>query len=192
MKTTLLTFVFILFTSFLFAQDKMELLPEGFKTSQVDQSSEFLIIDIPGKTQEQLYKATLVYLNGTFRNPKNVITAVESESVIVNAYTDAFGANSELKNYELWYNLNMKFKDGKIRFEPIIVDLAQTFMDQPKRTVYISSTDSSNPAEINCVWMHSKKDNNYFVFNQELKASLDTWINTIINDLKTGIEKSDW
>jgi hypothetical protein len=168
---------------------KMELKRTGFVGP--DSTKNYIVLDMPKMTKADLYKKTLTYLNGIYNNPGKVISSVDGESITVNGFTDEVKGALQWYKYPMSYNINLQFKNGKIRIAPSITNLKEIWSDdEPPRQFYISNTDSPNSIEINCVWMKSKKDDSYFLLNQKLKLSIDKWINQYVAGISNGLSES--
>ncbi len=88
-----------------------------------DSISTYVVIEVPKLPKAEFYKKTLTYLNSIYKNPSRVITTVENESIIVNGFTEEIKGPISFYEYPTNYNIKIQFKDGKLRFEPKIVDL---------------------------------------------------------------------
>jgi len=198
MKRLFFLYLFIVFFISTKAQviiPKMELKSIGFvginttKTYVVIDKT-YVVIEIPNRQKSELYKSSLVYLNTIYKNPQRVLTLVESESIIIKGMTDAIKGSLSWYKYQMIYNINIQFKDGKIRIEPSITDLTEIGDDNNERKFYVSSEDSPNPHELNCIWLLGP--NGYFLFNEKLKTSIDDWLNFYLSSYIDGITKNDW
>jgi len=185
-----LLYIVCLICSVAYAQDsisKMQLLHDGFKT--MDSINNFIVLEFPNKTQKALYNASLTTLNSFYVSPKTVITPHADESIVVEAISQ--NLDDGLYTYSMRYNMIIQFKEGKVKFQPKIIGLTRTFYEKEYK-MYVCSEDSPNRVEIECIWMFSNKDNNYFVIKKEIKALLERWINGYITALQKGIKENDW
>lgn len=168
---------------------KMELKHNGFVGG--DSTKNFTVIEAPGMKKNELFKKVLTYLNSQYKNPQKVITSVENESIVVNGYTDQIKGDLKWYVYDVNYNIVMNFKDGKLRFEPRIVEFKENWSEsKPARQYYINSAQSSTPSEINCIWL-GKKDGSFFLFQPTLKVNFDKWVNNYISGIAKSIGE-DW
>lgn len=184
MKRLILSIALIITTAATFAQSipKMELRPNGF-VSAADSTKNYVVLEVPKMKQAELYKKTLTYLNGLYKNPSQVISAVDGESITVNGYTDAITTTKGLYKYPLKYNLILKFKDGKIRFETRISELEERFNNENSgHPFYVANTDSPQKVEVRAIYMKSTKNTGYYLINDELKFKLDYWVNNYLNN----------
>ena len=119
--TTLLVLFFLIQSSF---GQAFELTSEGFK-AKVDQKN-YIVIDVPGKTQSQLYKNVLSALSSMYKDPNKVLSGVKDESITLNGYAkNALSIKEKLNpmqigkstiKYDISENITILFKDGKMRF----------------------------------------------------------------------------
>jgi len=188
MKNLILIFSILLIGKVSFAQStipKFELKPNGLVGP--DSTKNYIVLEAPKISKLDLYKKTLTYLNSIYNNPSKVITSVEGESIIVNGFTEAVRGPIGFYKYPMSYNINIQFKDGRMKIEPYIVSLAEVWSkNEPERKIYINASDSPERAEINCIFMISNKTGKSFVFNEKLKAGIESWINAYV----AGIAKS--
>jgi len=165
----------------------MELFATGF--TGPDSIKNYVIIGAPGIKKADLFKKVMVYLNGLYTDPKSVIKAVEGESIIVDAKTNAIKGPYNFAEYITSYNIEMEFKDGKIKFEPTISAYRQYMSKKSEPSLfYVSDLDPRSDG-VDCVWMVSKKGNKPTLFNPELKASSDQWVNNYIDGLVAKINE---
>ena len=88
-----------------------------FKTKD---NTNYAVVEYDGMSAEELYTMVKNNINSLYKSPKDVMSEVENTSITVRGYSediiiDKFG-------YSGYYNLNFKFKDGKIRVAAPIVD----------------------------------------------------------------------
>ena len=127
-------------------------------------------------TKADLYKKTLTYINSLYQSPQNVVAAVPDESITVNANTESLKGWIGIYKYPLTYNIVLEFKDGKIKFEPKVIELYEVSkIDGEKKPYYIES-DGKNRK---CVWLR-QANGQYIIYGKELKRSLDQWVNDYI------------
>lgn len=142
MKKSLLTLIAIAVTTVSFAQttntQNFKLTPHGF-VNALDTAKDFIVIDAPGKTQQDLYKASLIYFSSTYVSPKDVISKVENEVLTINGYQkNAIQINKLADAFDINYTVVVKFRDGKIKIEAPSFRLAAG-----PRTLYLVYTGFS-------------------------------------------------
>lgn len=170
---------------------KLELKNVGFVDSQ-DSTKKYVVISAPGLSKQDLYKSILVYLNSIYKDPKRVLTTVENESITINALTESIKGSLDWYVYRLYYNINIQFKDERFRIVANIEDLKEHWADnKPPRKIYVSDSDSSNPHEINTIWLKTKKGESV-VFKDDLKESVDNWINSFVFMINESLKNGDW
>lgn len=119
MKKQLLTLLAVLISASTFAQSTatFKLTPNGFVNAN-DTSKHFIVFDLPGKSQAELYSASLTYMTSNYVSPKDVISKVENEVLTVNGYEPGAIKNTSLQTpFDMNYTVVFKFKDGKIKVE---------------------------------------------------------------------------
>lgn len=126
-KTILLTFIMISTLSF---GQKLNVTMNGLRDS-IDNEKSFVVINAEGKTAKQLYDNAIKYVNKTYKNPDNVIkgkTDGEYLKFITHVSNFLVVNNSGAKiAIDADYTIELNFKDGKIKFEIISLDMyAQT------------------------------------------------------------------
>lgn len=196
MKKTIFLILITVFSLNISAQDtiqKMQLKHNGFVGVGFNSTKNYVIIEFPKKSKNNLYKNTLIYLTGIYNNPNEVISSVENELIVINGLNQSIRGELAFYEYQMYYNLKILFKDGKLKFEPIIKELIETWPQTNRvRNIYVASTDSPKKVEINCIWIYTKTKNDYILLNESLKISLDNWINNFILNLINGIQKDEW
>lgn len=100
----------------------VKLTPNNFVDS-ADETKNYVVIEAPGKTKEQLYTDILAFVRKYYNNPKFVTTTTENQQIVVDALAnEAVRTTIVLAGSNLWdleYKVDMQFKDGRIRLEPI-------------------------------------------------------------------------
>ncbi len=196
MKNILLVFVMVVvFSVDCKAQDtipKFQLAYNGFVGVDENSVKHYLVLDVPSKSKKELYSSCLVSLSKMYTYPNKVLSTVENESIVINGFIQSLKDKNDLYNYQLYYNINIQFKEGKLKIEPVISKLFElpTFSEKKNR-IYIVNTNSSKKGEIHCIWMLSKKTNEYFLFKKELKNIIDNWMNAYVSRLHREIKVVD-
>jgi len=118
--------IFILFAAmfavyYSFAQ-VVKITPNNF-VDENDNTKNYVIIEAPGKSKEQLYSNVLTFVRKYYNNPKYVTTATENQQIVVDALAnEAVKTTIVLAGNNLWdleYKAVMEFKDGRIKLEPM-------------------------------------------------------------------------
>lgn len=88
-----------------------------FKTKD---NANYAVVEYDGIPADKLYTMVKNNINSLYKSPKDVMSEVENTSITVRGYSE----NIIIEKYAFtgYYNLNFKFKDGKIRVAAPIVD----------------------------------------------------------------------
>jgi hypothetical protein len=115
----ILTIVALLFTSFAFSQ-KLVVTPLGLR-DESDNEKSYVVLNIENKKASELYTNALKYINKNYKNPEKVtLGKVENESLKFVTFESSFikVTNSFVKvAIDAEYNIQLDFKDGKVKFE---------------------------------------------------------------------------
>jgi hypothetical protein len=115
----ILTIVALLFTSFAFSQ-KLVVTPLGLR-DESDNEKSYVVLNIENKKASELYTNALKYINKNYKNPEKVtLGKVENESLKFVTFESSFikVTNSFVKvSIDAEYNIQLDFKDGKVKFE---------------------------------------------------------------------------
>lgn len=119
----ILLFILALHSLSVFAQFKLTL--NGF-ISENDSSKSYIVYDFEGMDVNTLYKKTISSINTMYVSSDNVVNEAPGESININARKTGICQIKYIMkyNYDAKYNVIIRFKDGKIRFDaPIIREL---------------------------------------------------------------------
>ena len=141
--------------------------------------TDYVVTEVPGKTQSELYKKAIDWVAVTYKNPKEVIKAqIENDYIRITGVSDnllLFNAMGK-KYYSADYTIEISFKDGKYKFDVTSVNLLGT-NSEPK--------------------MELQNMNEYYKSNGEIKSTYKYFPDTFpkfFNDLNKELEaflKSD-
>lgn len=100
------------------ASAQLKLTSDGFVNAD-DNTKNYIAIDFPEKTQSQLYKSALMYLNTLYVSPKEVLSTMENEVITINGVGEfrAKCATGIPIDFRVNYTISLKFKDGKMRID---------------------------------------------------------------------------
>jgi hypothetical protein len=88
----------------------------------------YLVLEVEGQTALQLFNNALKYVNEAYRNPEEVIKGkIEGEYLKFNTYSVCcfyINRSSKIPLYAK-YITELKFKDGKVRYEIIELEIEQ-------------------------------------------------------------------
>lgn len=119
MKKLLVLFVILM--SFKGFSQKFELTPKGFVDSE-DHTKNYLVLEFPNKTKEELFKETMIYLTKNYVSAKDVISKVDNEVITINAYS-SIPVTVGFQKYTNRYTISFSFKDSKVKVDSPTVDL---------------------------------------------------------------------
>ncbi|MHC0442357.1 DUF4468 domain-containing protein [Flavobacterium sp. 3-210] len=114
--TKIITLAFVMICSIVFSQDtEFKMSKEGF--------TDYVVTPCEGKTQSEIYKKTLDWINVTYKNPKEVLKAnLENDYVRFEGSASGLVCVNALgmKNcYNTKYQIEVSFKEGKYKFDII-------------------------------------------------------------------------
>ncbi len=95
-----------------------ELTPNGFVNAK-DPEMDYVVIDLEGKSQQQIFDGVNQSLHTIFVDPKSVLSPVPNDMITVNAIAEIvasmnLGAKAE---FDVNYTLVFRFKDGRLRVD---------------------------------------------------------------------------
>lgn len=121
----LFTLVFLLLTSLSFSQE-YGVTKEGLRDSK-NLENDYLVIEAKSKTAKELYDKAIKYINQKYDSPEDVIKAqVENDYLRFDTFVQDF---TKVKNggvkisVDASYTIELKFKDGRIKFSLLNLDL---------------------------------------------------------------------
>lgn len=121
--TIALIFTFISLSCF---SQQFELTPEGLRDA-TDASKDFLVIPVEGKSASDLYSISKRYINEKMSNPKFAIKAdVNGEYLRYGLFVpEVFSFSKMLVSLKVdaTYQVEMRFRDGRIRYNIMDMDL---------------------------------------------------------------------
>ena len=124
-KNILIALSIFLCSSTLLNAETYKLTSSGFINSETNNSE--YIIEIPGVSQDNLYKSTKVILASESSYSNSQITDIDNETIIINGKDDnKIYAKFHNRDGNLWkynYQYKLSFEDGKIIFEPTFKSL---------------------------------------------------------------------
>lgn len=186
--------LFLLSVLPIFCHAQFVLTPNGFKSQ--DDGKDFIVKPFPGKSATYLYDAVanaiLVYglANNSDRNSPN---ASNIEGEIINIFGTGSIQVRKLKvfDYKVKYNMVIRFRDGRVRFDAPIIHEAYTYNGYGMKCVLgLSGSDISTGGSTIHVF---RKDGD--LKEKRIKESLDNLFNDIIERICNSIEgdsDDDW
>jgi hypothetical protein len=118
--------ILILLISFSGFAQQFEVTPDGLFAKGTEKET-FVVIDAEGKNASELYNSAINYVNETYKNPNEVLKGkIENEYLRFETFVENFMIvnNSGAKvKINATYTIELKFKDNKIRFEIINLEM---------------------------------------------------------------------
>lgn len=87
-----------------------------------DGFTDYVVTEVAGKTQQELFKKAIDWVSVTYKNPKEVIKAqIDNDYIRVEGSSPGLVSFNILgrKSYESKYQIEISFKDGKYKFDVI-------------------------------------------------------------------------
>lgn len=110
----------ILLISICLNAQEFEVTPDGMR-DKANLENDYLVIEAPDKSAQELYQNALKYIHQTYKNPKEVIKGqTENEYLRFETYAPQFlmVKNSGAKlMVSATYTTEVRFKDGKVKYE---------------------------------------------------------------------------
>lgn len=175
-------FLIILSAPFM-VQAQFQLTASGF-VAQKDSTKTYFVVDVPGTKQAELYKRSLLYLNGLYVSPKDVLSSVDGESITVNAVAKRAIKMKHLYLNPSWdvnYTIGFQFKDDRLRITRPSINKIYTYTGDIYRTASISGNQGTNHKEI-----YSKKGE---LKLKDGKENLETYINGYVKAFIEAVAK---
>ncbi|MCP1997284.1 DUF4468 domain-containing protein [Flavobacterium sp. HSC-61S13] len=178
-------FLLLIICNYSYSQ-QFELTADGFVNSE-NKEIDYIILEYPGKSKEELFKDVLVFANKNFKSAKDVISKVEYDAITINARSSKLIRRNNLHAFNNNYTFVMSFKDGKIRINAPIVELV-TFSNGEKQILHISHVKTDlNGANLS---IYNKKG---IVKSKMAETDLNDFAVGFLNLLKSEINTSeDW
>ena len=189
MKHELTILTLLIFTSS-FGQ-KLTVTPTGLKDEK-DTEKTFIVLEADGLTAKQLFDNAKKYITENYKNPKEVIKGeTEAEYLKFDTfvpellrYPNGPGSGGPKIPIKASYTTEMRFKDGKVRYEIISLDMTS---DDGKYRVLFSGGLLEG-------YIIYKKNGQ--LFKEGAKVDIENYfnanINQLLNYLKGEGKMSDW
>ena len=190
MKKTLLFLVFMSFVC-MGAKAQISFRVQSDGTFLTTDGKKYIELECPGFTQEELYYAYLVTIEHKCVTSGVQFSTVGNKCINVYSYEKYFSSysvwNGGFAGY-LYYKFMFQFKDGKVRFQPIIHSLST-----PLNIYFGYEGKKQSPHNINMF----KQDGSVRGKNGKLfSEALDKWLNKLVSEydqfMKTGGGEDDW
>lgn len=182
----LLLIVGIAFSSVLFSQEFL-LTPENFKDKE-NPGKDFIVIEIPGKTQKQLFDEAKMFIHSNFKNLKgDGYNEVEFSQIKLRARS-IIGTGRKMLGIEATIpftnTYEIGFKDGKVMIKPYFEEAEK--QDKYDTKIFLTGGSGVLGRSIfkkdNTVWMEE--------LHKGVQDNTNNFVLKLIEMLKS--EKSDW
>lgn len=161
---------------------EFELTPEGLKSNGMD----YLVLDYPEKSQEELYNKTLAYLHTLYKNPKEALSTLDNESITITGFAKNRIRRNGGNVFDLDYTWVIRFKDGKVRFDSPSVTM-KTWRDLDRITMVINKEKAYLLGGVFGIYKKGK------LKSENAKADLEHYFNTILKDYSNSfLTDNDW
>ena len=179
---------------------KFNLSPEGLRDAS-DSTKTYVVIDAPNKSAKELYKKCLAFIIETYKNPDQVIKGkVDTEYIRYEGFTPAI-STGVLKaplgkakvNIQSKYTVEIKFKEGKIRYEVLknnmeLTDASGTFAESYGSFHIIQQGNNWKGREKLYVY-----DQNLNLKGEAQKRDIEGYFNNEVKALVMYLnQKTDW
>lgn len=156
---------------------------QGMRTAANGES--YQVYEMPGKTQAAIYKDALLYLNGIYANPKEVLSMVEGEMITISAREPNMVRRNKLHVFNMDYSISLEFKDGKMKVNAPSFTLT-TITNGRRQQLGVQGSSSISGGDM-FIYNRSGK-----LKSELAKADLDAFFNAFIANLVEGMNGKDW
>jgi len=182
----------LLITAFANAQEKFNYTQEGLQPN-------YLVVEIPNKTQNELYTSTINWIKETYKNPDEVIkSTIENNKIKLEGVRSSVLCTKVLGSTscdDAKYIIDIEFKEGKLRFLPTELKGYQ----KPSNTAYYKNAGGWFPIDLtDGKFYYNKKGDLKDITKLQVPMFYGIF-NDLVNDLKIYIEQgkdntsnSDW
>ena len=174
-----LLFLLVL-TSYSFSQ-KLEVTPNGLR-DQNNLDNSFVVILDSAKKSNELYQNAINYIKINYKNPNEVVkTTIENSYLKFETFSSSFitynnsGAKIPINTK---FTTELKFQDGKIRFEIIELDMTGAGINSSYKVLFSGGLMSG----------YIIYKNNGTLFKEDAKVDVENYFNTFLTNLINGIK----
>lgn len=108
----------VLFTVSFTANAQFTLTKNGLVSTE-NPELKYIVLEFPGKTQQELFQNVNVYLHSLQSNPRRSLRTIEDQAIMVDmiAHDSIFMAKilGVVQTGDLSYNISFEFKDGRVK-----------------------------------------------------------------------------
>ncbi len=159
------------------------LTPNGLRDS-LDTEKSYVVINIEGKTAKQLYDNAIKFINKTYSNPNFVIKGqTDGEYLKYDTHASDF---ISLKNsfltakFDVDYTTELNFKDGKVKFEIINLDMNKRTQNGVNRLLLVGNMMS--------LGIYNKKGD---LKKADAKIQIENFFNVQVNQLSIALNENN-
>jgi hypothetical protein len=182
-KSLSVVLLFLVATTFANAQS-MKLTPNDF-VDAADESKNYIVLNFAGKSQSDLYKAVLKFVNSHYNNPEKVATKIEDEQIVIDAMEQKATAWGRGNALDFFYKITMDFKDGRLRFAPNYKYLVNyNGIEYPlvkKSNLWVKTALFNTDGKV-------RRE----AAKQELEKFINNYIRAITNSINTSKSNDNW
>lgn len=171
--------------------------PEGLLTSD---GKDYIVHEVPGKTQAELYKLCKNSLFHIYNSAKDVMSENENESISImgtstnDVYDERniFGQNT--KYYvNVSYKFTIMFKDGRMRISAPKVVKAYQYSKENGTTDFIFGCGTNYASGPHYIFKKNGEERTAYDYKRTYEEFANNLVNAIINGLKKIEEPvEDW
>lgn len=159
------------------------LTPNGLRDS-LDTEKSYVVINVEGKTAKQLYDNAIKYINKNYKNPDEVIKGkTDSEYLKYDTHASDFISfkNSFLTaKFDVDYTTELSFKDGKVKFGIINLDMNKRTQNGVNRLLLIGNMMS--------LGIYNKKGD---LKRGDAKIQIENFFNTQVSQLSIDLNENN-
>lgn len=159
------------------------LTPNGLRDS-LDTEKSYVVINVEGKTAKQLYDNAVKFINKAYSNPNFVIKGqTDGEYLKYDTHASDFISfkNSFLvAKFDVDYTTELNFKDGKVKFEIINLDMNNRTQNGVNRLLLIGNMMS--------LGIYNKKGD---LKRADAKIQIENFFNIQVNQLSIALNENN-
>lgn len=187
MKRIILLAALFISTS-IFSQEFI-LTPDDYKDAK-NQDKNFVVIDLPGKSQSEIFTLVKKHITSTYKNLKNGYNEVGTEQIVIDVNSIAstvklLGQQMSVGEFTNRYELN--FKDGKMMIKPNFQKLVLGSSSGPDKEILLNGGSALLGQSV-----FNKKGN--VSIKESIYLGMQQRTNDFVTDLTKAInnQSADW
>ena len=158
---------------------QMTLTPYGFMS---DSAQAYLVWEFPDRSKQELYESSLNHFKRKYDNPDKVLQLVDNHSIFVNALLSVrYNVWNSMFGYKIRYEIDVSFKEGRMKVEPKIESIIELIMDLPGGRKMATSE----------IWVIENGEAT--IKRGDIVRGINKWINGYTEELrKSIISDNEW